>query len=202
MNLKSCRSDEIQKKMYWMLSFQLFATRLAARFQTLILKYVLPCTFLRLSFLWYMPYRLKFVNQTLWVLWCMINVTYGRFKTDLCLLKQKFYVIIGYWDMQSLEVQQELKSDQSAQNWPAEWIEQWLTLRTGARILLLKSCKKISARRLTWPWQLLLTTVGIWKSNLENKRARRFYNLVNVSTHFQVKLCQAGQYVWGKVAWV
>ena len=142
MNLKSCRSDEIQKKMYWMLSFQLFATRLAARFQTLILKYVLPCTFLRLSFLWYMPYRLKFVNQTLWVLWCMINVTYGRFKTDLCLLKQKFYVIIGYWDMQSLEVQQELKSDQSAQNWPAEWIEQWLTLRTGARILLLKSCKK------------------------------------------------------------
>ena len=24
--------------------------------------------------------------------------------------------------MQSLEVQQELKSDQSAQNWPAEWI--------------------------------------------------------------------------------
>ena len=125
---------------------------------------------------------------------------------DMYLLKQisTYIIIIGYWDMQSLEVQQELKSDQSAQNWPEEWIEQWLTLRTGARILLLKSCKKISAlANWTWPSrQLLYTTVGIWKSNLENKRARRFYNPGDVSTHFQVKLCQAGQYVWGKVAWV
>ena len=144
-----------QNKKYWMLSFQFFATRLAARFQTSILKYLcIACTFLRLSCLWYITYRsaisLKFVNQTLCVLWCMINVTYGQFTTDI-------YVIIGYRDMQSLEVQQELKSDQSAQNWPAEWIEQWLTLRTGARILLLKSCKKVKKSP---PWQTELGRVG------------------------------------------
>ena len=50
-----------------------------------------------------------------------------------------------------------------------------------------KSCKKsqkISAlANWTWPSrQLLYTTVGIWKSNLENKRARRFYNPVDVSS--------------------
>ena len=94
-----------------------------------------------------------------WVFWCMIDRSIQHW--DMYLLKQisTYIIIIGYWDMQSLEVQQELKIDQSAQNWPAEWIEQWLTLRTGARILLLKNCKKKSP-----PWQTELGRVGNYSS--------------------------------------